>query len=120
MDIQVNTYSCILEVETGKNKMRAASYLTAEQNSIVITTKGEWWWIHGISMNKSINFDISGIDTTSKNFVIDETEFRIERKNSTEIHIEMAKNQTGAERVLYIGLEAGDYFDGIKITQSAN
>lgn len=93
---------------------------TAAQNSITITTEGEWWWIHQISMNRSLNFDISRIDTTSKNFVIDETEFKIERKNATEIHIEMTRNQTGAERVLLIGLEAGDYFDRIEITQSAN
>ena len=94
--------------------------LTAENDSIVITTEGEWWWIHNISLNGESNFDLSEIDTNAKNFIVDETEFKIERKNTTEIHIEMTKNQTGSERVLIIGLEAGDYFDGIVITQSAN
>jgi len=94
--------------------------LTAENDSIVITTEGKWWWIVNISLNGKSNFDFRGIDTTAKNFIIDETEFKIERKNTTEIHIEMTKNQTGSERVLIIGLEAGDYFDGIVITQSAN
>jgi hypothetical protein len=94
--------------------------LTSENDSIVITTEGEWWWIYNISLNGESNFDLSGIDTTAKNFIVDETEFKIERKNTTEIHIEMTKNQTGSERVLIIGLEAGDYFDRILITQSAN
>ena len=94
--------------------------LTAENDSVVITTEGEWWWIDNISLNGESNFDLSGIDTTTKNFIIDETEFKIERKNTTEIHVEMTKNQTGSERILIIGLEAGDYFDRIIITQSAN
>jgi len=92
---------------------------SADNESIVITTEGKSWWVNGISLN-GISINISGIDTSAKNFVIDETEFRIERKNTTEIHIEMKKNQTSSERVLIIGLEAGDYFDGIKITQLAN
>ncbi len=93
---------------------------TAENNSIVITTEGEWWWIDEISLNENSNFDLSAIDTTAKNFIIDETEFKIERKNTTEIHIEMTKNQTGSERILIIGLGAGDYHDRIIITQSEN
>lgn len=92
---------------------------TAENDSIVITTKGESWWIGNISLNGS-NVDFGEINTNTANFVIDETGFRIERKNSTEIHIEMTKNQTESERVLIIGLQAGDYFDGITITQSTN
>lgn len=94
--------------------------LTAENDSIVITTEGEWWWIDNISLNGDSNFDLSGIDTTEKNFIVDNAEFMIERKNATEIHIEMTKNQTGSERKLIIGLQAGDYFDRIVITQSAN
>ncbi|MFA5297888.1 MAG: hypothetical protein WC389_06730 [Lutibacter sp.] len=93
---------------------------SVEGDLIVITTKGEWWWLESISLNEISDFDLTGIDITAKDFVIDETEFRIERKNTTEIHIEMTKNMTGSERVLIIGLEAGDYFDRIKITQSAN
>ncbi len=91
----------------------------AEKDSIIITTEGEWWWITGISLNGVSNFDLSGIDTSAKNFVINQTEFRIERRNATEIYIEMTKNLSNSEKILIIGLEAGDYFDGIKITQSA-
>ena len=123
----VAIYSCSNSKETPiglwddniKLSQKEAQF-TTENDSIVITTEGEWWWIHEISLNENSNFDLSGIDTNAKNFIIDETEFKIERKNATEIHIEMTKNLTGSERVLIIGLEAGDYFDRIIITQSAN
>ena len=90
---------------------------SSDKNSIVINTEGEWWWIHEISLNGNSSFDLNGIDTAANNFIIEETEFRIERKNTTEIHIEMTKNETNSERILFIGLEAGNYFDGIKIIQ---
>jgi hypothetical protein len=90
------------------------------KNSIVINTEGEWWWIHEISLNGNSSFAISGIDTTANNFIIEETEFTIERKNANEINIEMEKNETNSERILIIGLQAGNYFDGIKIVQAGN
>ncbi|MBE7628599.1 hypothetical protein [Tenacibaculum piscium] len=93
---------------------------SSEKNSIVINTKGKWWWIHEVSLNGNSNFDLNKIDTNANNFIIKETEFKIERKNTTEIHIEMTKNKTNYERILFIGLEAGNYFDGIKITQAKN
>ncbi|MGA9590851.1 MAG: hypothetical protein WBV11_13560 [Salegentibacter sp.] len=93
---------------------------SADNDSIVITTEGGWWWIANIALNGNSDYDLHDIDTSQENFVIDEPEFRIERKNSTEIHIVMEKNQTGSERNLIIGLEAGDYFDGIKIVQAAD
>ena len=91
----------------------------ANENTIVITTEGEGWWIAEITLDNA-NVDISSIDTTVDNFVIDEPEFSIERKNTTEIHITVAKNETGVERKLLIILEAGDYFDHIIVTQAAN
>ena len=93
---------------------------SSDKNSIVINTEGEWWWIHEISLNGNSSFDLNGIDTAANNFIIEETEFKIERKNTTEIHIEMTKNETNSERILFIGLEAGNYFDGIKIIQLGN
>lgn len=89
-----------------------------EASTIVITTEGTWWWIDGISLNGDWSFDFSDVDTTQDNFLIESDEFTIERKNATEINISLTENQTGSNRILIIGLEAGDYFDSIKITQS--
>lgn len=40
------------------------------------------------------------------------------RKNIKEMHISMTKNQTDFQRALIIGLQNGNYFDGIKVTQA--
>ncbi len=93
--------------------------LSSGQNNVEISTEGTGWWIGEVSMDGEL-FDLNGIDTTKENFTIEETEFSIERKNSTEIYISMQQNRTESTRVLIIGLQAGNYFDGIKITQSAN
>ena len=94
--------------------------LSVDNDSMVITTEGSWWWIDGIYLNGSSSFDRNEIDTTAENFVIDETVYRIERKNATEIYIEMTKNETGIERKLMIALQAGNYFDSITVSQSSN
>jgi hypothetical protein len=93
--------------------------LSAENNSILITTEGESWWLTDITLN-GVNVELDKTITHRSNFVIEKTEFRMERKKDNEIHIQMTKNETGVERVLIIGLEDGDYFDRIKITQSKN
>lgn len=91
----------------------------ANENTIIITTEGEWWWITEIRFNDSY-INIEDLDTTLDDFIIEETEFKIERKSATEIYISMSENLGDTDRELGIGLEAGDYFDHIKVTQSAN
>ena len=93
---------------------------SAQSDSVIITTEGTSWWINGIGLNDDWSYDISGIDTIQDNFLIEEPEFTIERKNAKEIHISMTENQSAIERTLTIGLQAGNYFDGIKIIQSGN
>lgn len=92
---------------------------SAVENNIEITTKGKGWWINGIWLDK-IQLDLNGIDTTKENFIIEKNEFSIERKSSTEIYITMRANPADSIRILGIGLQSGNYFDGITITQSGN
>ncbi|MFD0932766.1 hypothetical protein ACFQ0R_09195 [Psychroflexus salinarum] len=89
----------------------------ASENSIVITTKGEGWWINGVSLNGETDFEQT--ENSDGDFLVDENEFMIERRNSKELYIEMSPNTTGTERKLIIGLQNGNYFDGITIVQSA-
>ncbi len=94
--------------------------INAESNSFLITTEGTWWWINGIGLDDDWNYNISGIDTTQDDFLIEENVFTIERKNANEIHISLTENQSNVERVLIISLQAGNYFDQIKIIQVGN
>ena len=94
--------------------------ISAEANSLVITTVRTWWWMNEIGLDDDWSYDISGIDTTQVDFLIEENAFTIERKNANEIHISLIENQSDVERTLTIGLQAGNYFDGIKIIQARN
>lgn len=94
--------------------------VTAQSNQIVITTRANSWWFNEVVLSGKPSVDLSGIDTKAANFRINATDFSIERKNATEIHISMKKNETGSERVLHIGIQSGNYVDAIKVKQSAN
>ncbi|WP_426483727.1 hypothetical protein [Flavobacterium sp. 2] len=91
--------------------------VTSESNSITVTTQGDSWWLNGIAMNK-VQVDLGNLDKLSKNFVFTNSEFKVERKDGKTVIITMNKNTTNAERLLSIGLQDGDYFDSINITQS--
>lgn len=90
----------------------------ANENTITITTEGEWWWITMVRFNDSI-INLGDLDTSSDDFIIEKSDFKIERRNITEINISLSENPCDTARVLGIELEAGDYFDHIKVTQSA-
>jgi hypothetical protein len=92
--------------------------LTSENDSIVITTEGEGWWINGVRLNGNSDFEV--IENSNGQFLIDENEFKVDRRSSKELYIEMSNNTSGSERTLIISIQNGDYFDGIKITQSTN
>lgn len=89
------------------------------QNSILLTTGGNSWWISEIFFMDGQSFDISDIDTTSQDFQISESDFTLDRINGNEIQIVIEANNTNLERVLHVGLQSGNYFDGFKIIQSA-
>lgn len=90
--------------------------VSKDKNSIKITTEGKWWWIYEMKLNgESIDFDNE--ITSLKDFVIEKDIFRIERKNAQEIDIDINENKTNKKRVLEIGIQAGNYFDRIKLTQ---
>jgi len=90
------------------------------ENSAIITTEGDSWWISGIFFKDGQTFDLSNFDTTANNFTITESTFTLERKNGKEISIKLYENTTGSERILTVGLQAGNYFDGITIIQSTD
>ncbi len=89
------------------------------KNAIKITTKGTFWWISDLQFNgKYINLQKEA-KQTGDNFLIINDDFTVERKSKTEIFIEMSENNTGKERKLRIGVQAGNCFDGITVIQKA-
>ena len=90
--------------------------LNANLNSITINTESTSWWLNNIMLNK-VDVDLSTVKKTDKNFVVNNADVKVERINGNTIVITMNRNTTGFDRLLTIGLQNGNYFDGIEITQ---
>jgi len=96
--------------------------LTAQADSVTITTQGDWWWIDGISFQDSTYsyYNREDINLESDAYSIQEDAFTVERRDKNTLFVRLKENNTGAERTMNIGLEAGDYFDHVSIKQAAN
>lgn len=86
-------------------------------NSVTISTESANWWIHTISLDKN-SLDITGVNTLEHNFVFTSPEIQVERKDGKKLIIIVSPNFSNKERVFNIGLQDGNYSDGITITQS--
>lgn len=92
----------------------------AAADCVIISTEGTWWWVTDISVGDSIFSDFRDVNLESDHYLIEREGVVVERRNSTTLFIKADANTSGAERTIKIGLEAGDYFDGIVITQAAD
>lgn len=89
-------------------------------NSDSLTIMANWtddWWISDVSLDDDF-IDIDSINTILDSFDIIHGDFRIHKYNQKELKIIMNTNLTDKQRILIIGLQSGNYFDQIKITQS--
>jgi hypothetical protein len=91
---------------------------TATPDSIIITTKGSWWWISDITVNDN-HFYGFGINPDSESYIIKKDCFLVERRDEHTLFIRLDENPLNVRRIVTIGLEAGDYFDRVTITQKA-
>jgi len=91
----------------------------ATSDSVVITTKGNWWWIDDITLNNQSTGKNCLTASDSTYFLIQDSCFVVERRDKNTLFIKMDENPGRIKRILEVYLEAGDYFDHIQITQSA-
>ncbi|GET22376.1 hypothetical protein [Prolixibacter denitrificans] len=96
--------------------------LTAQADSVTINTQGDWWWVDGISFQDSTYsyYNRTDINLESDAYTITEDDFTVERRDKNTLFVRLKENNTGAERTMLIGLEAGDYFDHVNIQQAGN
>ena len=92
---------------------------TAAADSITITTGGSWWWVTDISVNGEYDFDLEGIDLESDHYTIKGSCYLVERRDKQTLFVKVDENPLDVDRVIRVGLEAGNYFDGVMITQKA-
>lgn len=122
--IAITVSSCIDKVQTVgqwndsiKLSTRKA-HLSAAKDSIVITTKGTWWWVNDILVNGNY-LVFNPVETEKENFAINGDWFSIERCDNQKLIVRVAENRSPRERNIKITLEAGDYSDYIDVKQVA-
>jgi len=93
--------------------------LTAAEDSVVFSTQGTWWWVTDISVGDSVFYRFENVDLESDQYSITVGEIVVARKNSTTLMVKVAENTSDSARIISVGLEAGDYFDRVVITQAA-
>ena len=91
--------------------------LTAAADSVTITTGGSWWWVTDIAVNGDYDYDFEGIDLESDHYAIKGACYLVERRDKHTLFVKVDENLLDVDRVIRVGLEAGDYFDGVLITQ---
>lgn len=88
-------------------------------DSVIVTTVGSWWWISNICVNGVYYYDFRDVDLESDNYSIKQDCFVVERRDKHTLFIKIEENPLAVQRIVTVGLEAGDYFDHVTITQKA-
>jgi hypothetical protein len=100
-----------------KLSQKEATFSAASDSLTFITNGDASWWISNIRLNETtVAFNL--IKTTIDTFQIIENDFSIIKKSKTELQITMGPNPTDEQRTLSVGLQAGNYFDRITISQN--
>ena len=90
---------------------------SASGDSIIIKTGGSWWWISDISVDSSWYYGFKGVDLQADSYTIKQDCFDVEHRDKNTLFIKVAANPNKVNRIISIGLEAGDYFDRVTVTQ---
>ena len=98
--------------------LQKTAQLQSSSDSIIISTQEGGWWLSDASLDGSYLAAIDSIDTTFDNFEINTSSVTITRINSRQLKIKMSQNLTSEERILEIGLQSGNCFDRLTITQA--
>lgn len=88
----------------------------ASSDSVTVTTGGSSWWINNVSVNGESDYAMSD-DFSLVGCKIKHDFYMIERRNKNTLFIKMAENTGAVKRTIVVGLQAGDYFDSVTITQ---
>jgi hypothetical protein len=90
----------------------------ADGDSVIIKTRGTWWWVTDVTVNNRNYFNF-GLDPDSKSYRIVNDCFVVERRDANTLFIKADANPRDSVRIITVGLEAGDYFDRVTVTQKA-
>lgn len=121
----VALYSCINIIEIGKwddnihLSVKAVTF-NASGDSVVIKTEGTSWWISSIAVDTTYYYGFTDVNMQADKYSIKKDCFFVERRNAKTLFVRVDANPLQVKRTINIGLEAGDYYDRLTITQKAN
>jgi hypothetical protein len=90
---------------------------SSSEDSVIIKTGGDWWRISDVSVDRTWYYDFTGVDLQSDSYKIKQSCFEVERRDKNTLFIKVDANPNNIKRIITVGLEAGDYFDRVTITQ---
>ena len=91
----------------------------ASADSVTIKTEGSWWGISDISVDNKYFTHFDSIKISNDTYSIKHDCFVVERRDKNTLFIKVSENPLHTQRVIGVGLTAGDYFDRVKITQKS-
>ena len=86
-------------------------------DSVTIKTGGNWWWISDISVDGKWYYGFTGIDLQADSYSVKQDCFEVKRLDKNTLFIRVDANPINLKRIITVGVEAGDYFDRVTITQ---
>jgi hypothetical protein len=120
-------FSCSKIDEKGKwsdniHLSTKAAAFNAAGDSVTVTTGGSWWWVSSVGViNPGVDttwyYDFKGVNQGVSPYSIKQACFDLERLDLHTLFIKVDANPNHAKRIISITLQAGDYGDGITITQ---
>lgn len=90
---------------------------SAAGDSVTVTTIGNWWWVTDVSLNGTYFYGFQEITGEAETYKIEQNGFVVERRNKNTLFIKLDENTGNTKRVMVVGLQAGNYFDRVTITQ---
>ena len=92
---------------------------SASGDSVIIKTGGTWWWISNVAVDSTYYYNFTDVNLQADNYSIKQDCFIVERRDKNTLFIKVNANPLNVKRIIGIGLQAGDYFDGVTITQKS-
>lgn len=90
---------------------------SALSDSVTIKTGGSGWWVSDVSVNSDWFYGFKDINLEADSYTIQQDCFVVERRDKNTLFIKVDENPLNVQRIITVGLEAGDYFDRVTITQ---
>lgn len=112
--------SCIDWIGGWKDNIHLSTrtlHFNSAGDSAIVTTKGNWWWVSDISVDSTHYYNFKDINLESDHYTIKDDCFIVERRDKNTLFIKVDANPLNVNRIVTVGLEAGDYFDRVTVIQ---